>query len=67
MTNDIKENARELAEAFNELEAINQQQQYGILLEFVATVPEALHLFKKFVHSATDSLPENVIPFLRYK
>mgnify|MGYP004207553855 CR=1 FL=1 len=66
MTDDMKQAAYELAERFNELGAHTQADQYGALMEFVVTPPEALDLFKEFVYSATDALPDNVIPFLRY-
>ena len=65
MTNDIQNAARELAECFHELEATTKATQYGALMEFVVTTPEALDLFKGFVYSETDSLPDNVIPFFR--
>ena len=65
MTNDIENAARELAEAFHELEATTKATQYGALMEFVVTTPEALDLFKGFVYSATDALPDNVISFFR--
>ena len=46
MNDDIQNAARELAEAFHELEATTTATQYGALMEFVVTTPEALDFLK---------------------
>ena len=64
MNDDIQKRGASLLRHFHELQ-ITTATQYGALMEFVVTTPEALDLFKGFVYSATDALPDNVISFFR--